>query len=530
MGRKQEKKTKKRVTISLAEFNENAGLGGAHPEASALPSAPKAPEQWDAVGGRPEYNSRGYKERSTGPRDRRVRTDGDDEDWSRRGPLDDDLSFGGVSSDRDWAATRREQPASEDAPERDWNDIRRGPVEAAHPTSSFDRDWSSSRSGPIEPDARSSPVEADWGSVRRGGAGPVEAEFTQSRDFSQRKPVDAHGKTPLPADTDWTNRKGPIEAEFSAPSNDRDWSARRGPVEANITDAPNDWADIRRKASLDEQPAPQKDVDWSELRHAPVEAAVPNPPAEPRPDVDWSARRSPVKSRAEIAAARSKDTKERHLDFEAARASKFRDSDEPNSSSDRGSWRRDNSASNFHPKGRGSYSDYRTRPPSTSSDGATQERDWGAARRSLPEALAPTRALNNLHENQNDQDQSRDIGHTHPLGETDVVTSLNADAETEVTGEVGELPDSTAGVDKLDDDEWTTVRANPKKAAQQARRQASGSRNSWRGRGGRDSGGRGGFRSNDRGRPVRPVRPGFGIEEGTHVSPFTAIPSATTEP
>lgn len=530
MGRKQDKKTKKRVTLSLAEFNENAGVGGAHPEVAALPSAPKAPEQWEAVGGRPEYNSRGYKERSTGQRDRRARTDADDDDWTRREPLDNDSGFGAMDSERDWSTTRREQPMSEQPPERDWTGIRRGPVEAEHTSRSFDRDRPS-RSGSIDPDLRTLPSEVDWRSVRQG-TGPVEAEFSESRNLSHRNPVDAEMKPPTSTNADWSNRKGPVEAEFSEQTNLRDWSSRKGPVEANPGDSSQDWSDVRKRASVDEQVAPQKEVDWSGVRQGPVEAAVPNSNVVSRPEVDWSAKRSPVKSKAEIAAARLKDGKEKQPNFEAVRGNKLRDMQDANSSTDRVSWRRDNSFAGFtQTKARGSYADHRTRPPSTGSDAMNQERDWSAARRSLPEALNPTNSSNDMRRDGVNQEQSYEgTSHTKQmLAETSDGLSPDADDETEVTEEVKDIGDAAADVGKPeDDDEWTTVKASTKKVAQQARRQVNASRTSWRGRGGRDFGGRGGFRGTDRGGPPRTVRPGFEIVDEPHVAQLAAT-SAHTE-
>lgn len=495
MGRKNDKKSKKRVVLSLAEFNENAGLGGADPELAALPSAPKAPEQWEAEGGRPEYNSRGYKERSSGPRERRNRGDGDDEDWSRRGPLDDDSGFGGSTGERDWAATRREQPASEEASERDWNDIKRGPVEASFSGPSSDRSWFP-RTGPVDADVRPQPSEADWASVRRNN-GAIEAEFSRPPDLSQRRPVEASENSSTRADSDWFARKGPVEAQFTSSNAGPDWSARKGPIEV---EPQHNWTDLRNRTPVDSN-SPQKDINWSATRQSPLDTDGKGDNTESRPDVDWSLPRNPVQSKAEMASQRAK---ERELDFDNVRGSKFLGTSDSDGPTVRGNWRRDSNGSNFSGSGRASRGSL-SRPKSNNRNGTDQERDWSTARRNQRDLDVPGSQLaSNDAENRMKDEEGLLAAQTL----VDVEDGMPASENVVETGADVNLEDSV----NQDDDEWTTVRANPKKYSHQARRLPSGSasvssasgppsdrspwRNKrWQGREGADLSGAGGFGS-----------------------------------
>lgn len=312
MGKKQKNK-KRGVTLTLSEFNEE---GGGDPELLSLPSAPKAPEEWEALGGKPEYNLRGYRERTPGGpsrggmggrlggglggRDYGMHggqgDDLDDRDWSRRGPLDTEEHE--QRGERDWGDMRRAQSMNQqhqEEAERDWNDMRRGPVDSSFRGMSGGdavpgaepRDWTQRR-GPMEAAMDQGQFaqqpEADW-SVARGGH-VVEAKFNaeggpfQERDWSQRKgPVEAQQQNVGGAqqhgiaqqdDQDWAApRKGPVESEFvesAPPVEERDWSERRGPVEAAVPDAGANGAGSGNTASANNQ-----ELDWSE-RRGPVEA------------------------------------------------------------------------------------------------------------------------------------------------------------------------------------------------------------------------------------------------------------------
>lgn len=363
MGKKQKNK-KRGVTLTLSEFNEE---GGGDPELLSLPSAPKAPEEWEALGGKPEYNLRGYRERTPGGpsrgglggrlggRDYGMQggqgDDFDDRDWSRRGPLDTEEHE--QRGERDWGDMRRGQSMNQqhqEEAERDWNDMRRGPVDSSFGGMSGadgapgaeQRDWTQRR-GPIEPAMDqmqfAQQPEADW-SVARGGH-VVEAKFDaegaqiQERDWSQRKgPVEAQQRNVSGAqqhgiaqhdDQDWAApRKGPVESEFveaDPPVEERDWSERRGPVEAAVPDPGADGAGSGNTASANNQ-----ELDWSE-RRGPVEAvqkpaqhtsptkhgsSILNPPPfdddDDDDDQDWAAVRSTATPVAPPSEAATKTT------------------------------------------------------------------------------------------------------------------------------------------------------------------------------------------------------------------------------
>lgn len=364
MGKKQKNK-KRGVTLTLSEFNED---GGGDPELLSLPSAPKAPEEWEALGGKPEYNPRGYRERTPGGpsrggmggrlggglggRDYGMHGDQgddfDDRDWSRHGPLDTEEHE--QRGERDWGDMRRAQSMNQqhqEEAERDWNDMRRGPVDSSFGGMSGgdagpgaeQLNWTQRR-GPMDQMQFAQQPEADW-SVARGGH-VVEAKFDaeggpiQERDWSQRKgPVEAEqqnvGGTQQQGsaqrdDQDWSApRKGPVESEFveaAPPVEERDWSERRGPVEAALPNAGADGAGSGNTGSVNNQ-----ELDWSE-RRGPVEAvskpaqhtspakhgsSILNPPPfdddDDDDDQDWAAVRSTTTPVAPPTPAETKTTK-----------------------------------------------------------------------------------------------------------------------------------------------------------------------------------------------------------------------------
>lgn len=439
MGKKHDKKKKAtKVVLSLAEFNEDAGIGGIDPDLAALPSAPKAAEDWAAEGGRPEYNSRGYKERkSYADRDYDGDADFEDRDWVRKGPLDaqDGSTFGMGGADRDWGDMRRgpvDGPSggSGEGAERDWNGMRRGPVESsfAGPGAGpgVDRDWGA-RKGPIEAELGTARVINDdnWGSAR-GNA--VEAEFREGakdRDWGKRKgPVEAEAAAEPTREADWTApRKGPVESEFATPeAAERDWGQRKGPVEAALA-------------------KPVEDADWT-ARKGPVDAEIP----EKKPDVDerdWSARRGPVEKEVETAQKAVRD-----IDFgDVRRGAKLQElekklekkgsvvaKEEQDKPEKEERWRRDTSGvvgRRGPVEARRGPAEARERPASTGHDGAPKvERDWGAARRTQPMRAMPR------------QNRSS-TGRVSDVSETSDTTQVDAQ-------------EATAGKEVED---WTTVRS-----------------------------------------------------------------------
>lgn len=413
MGKKHDKKQKKKVVLSLAEFNEDAGIGGVDPELSALPSAPKPAEEWEAQGGRPEYNSRGYKERkSYADRNYDADVDFEDRDWVRKGPLDSEQgnTFGLGGPDRDWGDVRRGpiDGPDDEQPERDWNGMRRGPVESAFDSAPAERNWGARR-GPVEADLGKARAVSDdnWGSAR-GNA--VEAEFPDAqkeRDWGVRKgPVEAD----LPEsakEADWTARKGPVESEFAIPEAERDWTQRKGPIEAVAS-------------------KPVEDADWTS-RKGPVEAEVPDS----KPEVtepDWKARRGPIET--EVATAQKAV---RDIDFgdmrRGARLQELEKKDQPTPTKPEREerWRRDSA----RVVGRRGPVETRERPASTGHDAAAKdERDWGAARRTQP-----VRAISRT--NRSITGRVSDVSETSDTPQADAQDS-NANEK---------------------DDDWTTVRS-----------------------------------------------------------------------
>lgn len=365
MGKRKPGKAKTKVVLSLAEFTQGVEGAGKDEDIAALPTAPKPVEQWEAEGGRPEYNSRGYKERSSSHRERSHDADVEfeDRDWTRRGPLEErqGSSFGG-GAERDWGGIRRGPLEAEEeaaTPERDWEGIRRGPVESSFQSSSVERDWSA-RKGPIEAEAASGRTISDdqWSSARHA---PVEAEFAEKKgeqDWSVRRPIEAESGTPAPESSDWTARKGPVEAEFAAPTPERDWTARKGPIEAGV-----------------QKEAPE--TNWAGVRRRPVEASF----SQEQPEVDWMARKGPIDTEVEKAGKAIRD-----IDFADTRGSKLQALEEnkelkqdPVKKEARDNWRRDIPKDTEH-KTRHSGSSI---PNSSSQEqiSSQKERDWGSARR-----------------------------------------------------------------------------------------------------------------------------------------------------
>lgn len=408
MGKKHGKGKKKGIVISLAEFNQDAGLGGVDPSLAALPSAPKALEEWEAEGGRPEYNSRGYKQK--GPaRERTFDNNGDveDHDWVRRGPIDEQKkegSFGAgmAGGDRDWGGVRRGpiESQNEDAKERNWNDMRRGPVDSSFEgrQQGEERDWGKRR-GPIEAETgkeRRVIHDDSWGSARKQ---TVEAEF--KADTNEADKDWANRKGPMEpivqrAEVDWTSRKGPVQSEFEEEKKEPDWSSRKGPLEATVVEAK------------------RSDSDWN-VRRGPMEAATsPNKARVTEPD--WSARRGPVTADTAASHRAARDVDFGHM----RRGAKLLEMEKTPASApssrrpavEKDSWRRNPA---------------RERPASTGQDVERPNRDWGAARRSQPLGERPMR--------------------------TNVGRMSNGSVTSDVTQGEGEA------IDKHEEDDWTTVRS-----------------------------------------------------------------------
>lgn len=520
MPRNRDKKGKKRVVLSLAEFNEDAGLGGANPELASLPSAPKAPEEWEAEGGRPEYNSRGYKERNQTGRDRRPRDgdDDDDHDWSRRGPLDaSDSSFGAPAGERDWGGMRGEGVSTDAQPERDWGGMRRGPVDAAFEgrgsggAGGEERNWNM-RKGPVEAEVagteRGAVTDEAWGSARRQAVEPVFNNGSRGDDVA-----------------DWgAERKVAVEADFGDDGGQqpRDWGVRKGPIEAAAPSKDQDWSGARGRAPVEAEGTRQttEEGDWTEMRRAPVEAETSPAVAEGgRGDVDWSARRGPLEGKGTARPTRDVDfagmrkgAKLRDLEGDGGADSSSERRGSGGGSSEKSIWRRVGTgvpALRGHGQtGRPGYG----RPISTGSDGGARDQgNWRTGRR------APA-------------DEGAAAGDTETIV-TDVAADSGAVGEADEGGEVG-------------NDNWTTVRANPKRGSAQSRRggYGDGARDfgrdgkdgnaRWRGgsgRGGSSGGVRGGF-GRGGGDGPRPIRPGFGTDGAApKTSTSSPVTSATSE-
>ena len=272
---------KRGTTISLFEFNEDVTVGK-DPELAELPSAPKLAEEWAALGGRPEYNHRGYKERERRAdpyADGRADDDFDSRDWKRHGPVDgaDEPGFG-TGPERDWSGARRAGPLDAAGPERDvdFGAIRRGPVDAEF--GGKDVDFGGARRGPVEAELGGGARHVDFG-VRKG---PVEAEFNSARevDFggARKGPVEAEFQGAKEVDFGGV-RKGPVEAEFAGAAREVDFGgARKGPIEAEFPEKKERDFSVR-KGPLDAEvkPAPARNVDFANMRRTPVQNDVSAP-------------------------------------------------------------------------------------------------------------------------------------------------------------------------------------------------------------------------------------------------------------
>lgn len=308
------KPAKKKVVLSLAEFTNDDNAGKA-PEIAALPSAPKPAEQWEEEGGRPGYNSRGYKERTNSRRYDDSKRDDDDfnqRSWERTGPIDNDHGSRGG----------REQA------ELDWDGVRKGPLDADDGTK--ERDWEGVRRGPIDAEpAADGASERRWDNMRRQTVEPIEPEVNERNlDFSaaRRTPVETDAALNVD-DIDFRLRKGPVEAQFSSEERDLDFTNRRGPVDmepAKPDEVERDFADIRQMAAgvealsehrendvdfgslrsnqtvIEARPSREADAgrDFSDIRHAQSQMG----PIEPcwssnktaASDVDWNVRKGPI--------------------------------------------------------------------------------------------------------------------------------------------------------------------------------------------------------------------------------------------
>lgn len=451
MPRKHGANKGKKKTVSLFEFNQNVGVG-ADPQVSTLPSAPKGADEWEAQGGRPEYNSRGYKERSaTGAFGSRSRFDsnrsgeGEDHDWARRGPLEESNTggFGMGGGERDWSDVRRGpiDGPNDEAPERDWGDIRRGPVDASFESSrTGEVDWTARR-GPVEaqrPMARATDNNA-WSSARGGKA--VEASFRDSSSST--------------AEPDWSVRK-PVDADEPAAVEDKDWGApRRGPVESEFEKAQPSW---ERKGPIEAEPVAKTttNTDWSAARKGPVEAEIPQ--QDEKKEVDWSARKGPIESEAEKNAKSQKEINFNDMRRGARINELQRNSNNPDKVSDRSSdraagmennWRRERPVSMDGPSRRDHRQHNR---PVSAGHNERKEHDWGAARQNQPRPSA------RMH-------------HSH-----------NETEDNETTEQEEVTPERKSTTEEEDD--WTTVR--------NANRKPTGS--TRRGGDGRSFGRRGGYR------------------------------------
>lgn len=500
MGKKHgDKKKKSKIVLSLAEFNEDAGIGGVDPELSALPSAPKPAEEWEAQGGRPEYNSRGYKERQ--PRNYDNVGDFEDRDWTRKGPVEAPERNGfGAGADRDWSDMRRGPMDAPDGqqPERNWNDMRRGPVDSAY-SGAVERDWTA-RKGPVEAESGSAPrviADESWNSRK----GPVEAEFPNAA---------------VPANRDWSVRKGPVEAEASTSKEEADWTARKGPVESEFASgegetAERDWS--QRKGPVEANPAPgqQTEADWSSARKGPIEAETPRPDVAER---DWSARRSPVETEVESAQKAVRDIdfgdvrrgakleEMKAIEQEKAKAGPVEVAARPEIEKE--AWRRD-SIGIVGRRGlmeaRASEQPVRVseRPASTGHDSVPKERDWGAARRTEGLRANPRPSRPNFRKS--DASEATDVAGIEDADKITTPTSANT----------------------ADDDDWTTVRSGGQKRSGFG----SGRRHSGRdGRGGFQRRGGSGNRDSE---SEKAMRSPINAENKATSSPVTPVASAVSE-
>lgn len=478
MGKKHGKSKKKTQTLSLAEFNQDAGLGGVDPSLSALPTAPKAAEEWEAEGGRPEYNSRGYKERSSNrPRDYNRDDDFQDRDWTRKGPLDEKdrgNSFGLGGADRDWGDMRRGPLEAPERTERNWDGMRRGQTVDSVFEGNQDRDWV--RKGPIDAEQGNMPrviSDENWASARKTTVDADVPDQKKDVDWGVRKgPVEAQGG--VVQEVDWSQRKGPIEANAPASAKLEEEWARKGPVEAEVT-------------------TKRADEDWGSARRGPVEAVVDERHVGEK---EWT-RKGPVEAEVHL------EHKPREVDLASMRGLKlrqFEDSDAANGMQDGEAMRREGmEKESWRGSGRMGTGRRdavaRDRPASTGQEiaGVTQERDWGAARRS------------------------------QPLREREFRPRRGQGGRALDGNEVPEVSQAEGGHggNEDDGDDWTTVRSGAqKRAAANANRRYQG-RDTLRGfqrRGGRDS-----FRSE------KPAHADVDAQNKSNSSPVTPLASAVSE-
>lgn len=313
-------KKKSKVTLSLADFNPDAAVG-TPVELASLPSAPKQADEWEAVGGRPEYNSRGFKERTvTHDYDDNALVEADEafaqRDWVRGANMRPDGDGGDAAAgaggvDRSWDTMRRAGPldGDEDGEERDFGMMRRGPVDSQFGDGGgAERDFGAARGG-------AGPIEAQFGSggaverdftAARGGSGPVDAEFNGNggeRDFGAARggpgPVEAEFRGEGKA-VDFARRTGPVDADFSDGAKDIDFAKRSGPIEAEFGSGSTkeiDFGGVRAGAAFEADFAKEEsDVDFSGVRKGNIVEA--GGAGRGGRDVDFSVRSGPVESTA----------------------------------------------------------------------------------------------------------------------------------------------------------------------------------------------------------------------------------------
>lgn len=300
MGQKKGGKKKAKVVMTLADFNPEASVGIPQ-ELKALPSAPKQAEEWEAVGGRPEYNSKGFKERTvTHDYDDNALLESDEaflqRDWTRGANFTpDDDSGGGAGAggvERSWDGMRRSGPLDGpdgDGAERDFGAARggMGPVDSSFDAAGPERDFGAARggTGPIDAsfDAGGGP-ERDFGAAR--GSAAFDAEFDNKGgnvDFSA-----ARGSAAFDAEfeskggeVDFGGARGgsaAFDAEFGGSGKEVDFAKRAGPMEAAFADSKTvDFGAARGSAAFDAEFAGSaKEIDFSSKRSGPVEAEFAN--------------------------------------------------------------------------------------------------------------------------------------------------------------------------------------------------------------------------------------------------------------
>lgn len=450
MGKKHDKKGKKKIVLSLAEFNDE-GRAVVQTDIQ-LPTAPRGQEEWDASGGRPEYNSRGYKARPQ--KEQTYDEDLPEHDWSRRGPMEGrggEGQPGAGLGERNWGTSRHGPTEAEDGaqPERNWDSGRRGPMEVAAEGSAAQRNWGARR-GPTEADGGPREIGDDqWGSARHS-AGGVEADIPQGRDSGPR---DWTARNPVEADIapvnreDWTARKGPVEAEVVESAQKDDWTMRRGPVESDIPAPSEERNWMARKGPVEaEAPKTSLQSNWGDVRRDSAEAE-----ATPPQHVDWAKRKGPMEEQVEEV---QKGVRE--VDFgymrSGAKLQKFRNvnggvhaetvqvEETPRTEAPGGNWRRDSVGSTGkQPRVEARSSE---RPASTGHDGVAKERDWGSARRGV-----------GVKHSRPSRPQS---GRRFPAPREPEVT---VEAVSEEVRDISDVTDVTDVTEEIaQDGDWTTVR------------------------------------------------------------------------